>query len=233
MPVLPSHEPGISHHVRQAEGWLEKSECGTKTAALSYAALELRYSIERLAVFYWTSLLNRQLTHEEAESIGTYKKLERRLYELGGHQKQIDGHFAFLRSVMNVMKIPGNLPTPNLGVLSEHWHACSEVCHVLWPLGCSAELYRDAVFQKLSEIRDTVAPLVEGDMLGWPVIHDPTFASIRDGFIEGMASEAEVVAYAETHGLWARLYDKKDNHVRFVGEAIPPKTPAASAAGDA
>ena len=233
MPVLPSHDPTLAHHVRQAEGWLEKSESGTKTAALSYAALELRYSIERLAVYYWTSLLNRRLTHEEAESIGTYKKLERRLYELGGHQKQIDGHFAFLRSVMNVMKIPGNLPTPNLGVLSEHWHACSEVCHVSWPLGCSADSYREVVFQKLSEVRDTVAPLVEGDMLGWPVIHDPTFASIRDGFIAGTASEAEVVAYSETHGLWARLYDKDDNPVRFVGEAIPPRAPTASAAGEA
>ena len=73
-----SHLTALPHHVQQAEGWLQKSDCGSKTAAISYAALELRYAIERLAVYYWVSLLNRPLTPTEAERLGTYKKLERR-----------------------------------------------------------------------------------------------------------------------------------------------------------
>ena len=221
-----SHITALPHHVQQAEGWLHKSDSGTKTAALSYAALELRYAIERLAVYYWVSLLNRPLTHAEAESLGTYKKLERRIYDLAGHQKAIDGNFAFLRAVMGVMKIPNELPTPNLGRLSEHWHACSEICHVAWPLSCSVELYRQATFEQLTEIQKNLVPLVSSNMIGWPVIHEKGFAELRDRFVAGHASAAEIQEYANMHGLWARVHDKDDRQIRFIGEAIPPRTPS-------
>ena len=147
-----SHVSALPHHVQQGEGWLTKSDEGKKSAALSYAALELRYAIERLAVYYWVTLLNRPLTHAEAESLGTYKKLERRIYDLAGHQKAIDGHFAFMRAVMGVLKIPNELPTPHLGKLSEHWQTCSEICHVGWPLACCVDAYRQSTYEALSAI---------------------------------------------------------------------------------
>ncbi len=218
-----SHVPALQHHVQQAEGWLTKSDKGTKTAALSYAALELRYAIERLAVYYWASLLNRQLTRDEAESLGTYKTLERRIYDLAGNQRIIDGQFAFLRAVLRVMKVTDQLPTPNLGRLSRHWHACSEICHVAWPLSCSVDAYREEVFRDLTMVHKELVPLVSSNFIGWPAIHDTAFAELRDRFVLGDATEADIQAYADEHGLWARLHDADGKPMRFIGEAVPPK----------
>lgn len=227
--VTDTHNSALPHHVKQARGWLKKSNQGHRTAALSYAALEARYAIERLAVYYWVCLLNRPLTLAEAEQITTYKKLERRLYKLGGHQKQIDGTFAFMRAVLSVANISYNLPTPNLGKLSEAWQSCSEVCHVAWPLGCSAEGVAGETYTVLSNICALLDPLVEGEILGWPVIEDAGFAALRDKFVAGKATAVDVKAYADKFGLWARIHDEQDRPVRFLGEAIPPTACASDA----
>lgn len=217
-----THSPEIAHHVRQARSWLGESDDGRKTAALSYAALEARYAIERLALEYWVRLLNRQLTPAEAQLSMTYSKLQQRIYDLAGHQKEIDGTFAFMRAVFNVAKIPAKLPTPHLGNLAEAWHTCSEICHIGWAIGSGAPGVAEESFSVLTEICQLLDPLVDEEAAGWPIVQEANFAALRDRFIAGKATEADVKAHAEKNGLWARQYDASGRPVRFIGEAIPP-----------
>jgi len=51
------HHPDLMHHVRQGETWLSVSAEGENSAALSYAAFELRFAVERIAIHYWAALL--------------------------------------------------------------------------------------------------------------------------------------------------------------------------------
>lgn len=95
--VSTKHSPELAHHVRQGIAWLSASAEGENTAALSYAAFELRFAIERLAVHYWRALLNRTPEEKDLRDIESFKRVERRIYELAGHQREIDGHFEFMR----------------------------------------------------------------------------------------------------------------------------------------
>ena len=72
---------------------------------LSYAAFEFRLAIERLAVHYWAELLSRPLEEKEVRDLPSFKRIENRIYELGGHQKEIDGHFEFMRVLLRLLKI--------------------------------------------------------------------------------------------------------------------------------
>lgn len=119
------HKPDLAHHIRQGIAWLSASAEGEDTAALSYAAFELRFAIERLAVHYWRVLLNRKPAEQDLRDIESFKRIKGRIYELAGHQKEIDGHFEFTRVVLRAMKIDATLHTPQIGRLSSHWHECT------------------------------------------------------------------------------------------------------------
>ena len=99
------HQTELGHHVLQGQTWLTESAEGENTAALSYAALELRFAAERLAVHYWRALLGRRPVEVELRDIASFKRIENRIYELAGHQKEIDGHFEFMRVILSAMKI--------------------------------------------------------------------------------------------------------------------------------
>ena len=113
--VSTHHQPDLAHHVRQAVAWLAASAEGENTAALSYAAFELRFAVERLAIHYWAALLDRKVEEQDLRDIESFKRVERRIYELGGHQLEIDGHFAFMRVVLGAMKIGMPFHTPKIG----------------------------------------------------------------------------------------------------------------------
>lgn len=107
--VSTQHNPDLAHHVRQGIAWLSASAEGENTAALSYAAFELRFAIERLAVHYWRALLNRKPEEQDFRDIESFKRVERRIYALAGHQREIDAHFEFMRIVFGAMKIDAPL----------------------------------------------------------------------------------------------------------------------------
>lgn len=73
--VALQHQTGLAHHVNQGRTWLGISTAGENTAALSCAALELRFAIERLAVHYWTTLLNGRPQDEDWKGVGSFKRL--------------------------------------------------------------------------------------------------------------------------------------------------------------
>ena len=218
--VSTHHQPDLAHHVRQGVAWLSASAEGENAAALSYAAFELRFAVERLAIHYWAVLLDRKPEEHDLRDIGSFKRVERRIYELGGHQREIDGHFAFMRIILDAMKIDMPFRTPKVGALSKYWHECSELCHIAWPLSCAVPEVRRAAFAMLTEIAASLSAHVQS--LGWPVLRDAAFTELRNRFIAGEATANDVLAYARRTGLWARAEFTDGREPQFVGEPVPP-----------
>lgn len=217
------HRPGLAHHVRQGEAWLSVSAGGENTAALSYAAFELRFAVERLAIHYWAALLDRRPQEHDLRDIESFKRVERRIYELAGHQREIDAHFAFMRIVLGAMKIDMPLHTPKIGALAKYWHECSELCHIAWPLSCEVSELQKTAYSSLTEIAETLSANVES--LGWPILKDSSFADLRNRFVAGDATEEDVLAHVQRTGLWARAEFTDGRAPRFVGQPVPPSHP--------
>jgi hypothetical protein len=200
--------------------WLSGSATGENTTALSYAALELRYAVERLAVHYWAVLADRRLEEQDLRDVGSFKTVERRIYQLAGHQREIDGHFAFMRIVLGALKINMPLHTPKIGLLSKCWHECSELCHIAWPLSSVVQDIRKTAFSTLTEIAETLSVQVQS--LGWPVLEDAAFSELRNKFIAGEVAENHILAYVQQTGLWAKVEFTNGRAPQFVGEPVPP-----------
>lgn len=220
--IATSHQPGLGHHVSQGKAWLQVSAGGESTAALSYAALELRFAIERLAVHYWATLLNRRPETDELKDIESFKRLERRIYDLARHQREIDGQFKFMRVVLQALKIDEPLQTPSMGSLSRHWSTCSELCHITWPLGCSVPELRSTAYAELGKVANDLETHVTS--MGWPQLHDPSFIDLRDRFVRGEVGDDDVRDALTKSGIWARVEYPDGREPHFFGEAIPPES---------
>ena len=218
--VITRHQVELAHHVRQGVAWLSNSAQGENTAALSYAAFELRFSVERLSVHYWTALLDRKPEERDLRDIESFKRVERRIYELAGHQNEIDRHFAFMRIVLGALNIDIPFHTPNIGTLSKYWHECSELCHIAWPLSSSVPELRKSSFSALTKIAESLSVHVQS--LGWPVLKDAEFADLRNKFVAGQATTGDVLAHVQRTGLWAKAEFPDGRKPQFVGEAVPP-----------
>jgi hypothetical protein len=216
-----AHAPDLSHHLKQGSAWLVESDAGEKTTALSYAALEFRYQIERLTVHYWVDLLGENRTSSDLKDIESFSKLEAKVRELGGHQLQVNGHFEFMRVVFRILKIDWNLRTPNVGQLRKHWHTCSGLCHIGWPLSSGALIVRQSAYASLVSVRDALAEQLSG-LCSWPSIKDPAFEELRQRFLSGRASPADVQSYLQASGIWARVEYPDGRPSQFVGESVPP-----------
>lgn len=221
--VSTRHQSDLAHHVRQGETWLSVSSDGENTAALSYAAFELRFAVERLAIHYWAALLDRKPEEQDLRDIESFKRIERRIYELAGHQGEIDGHFAFMRIILGAMKVDTPFHTPKIGALSKCWHECSELCHIAWPLSCAVPELRKAAYVVLTEIAETLSAHVQS--LGWPVLNDAAFTNLRNRFIAGEATADDVLAHVKRTGVWARAEFTDGRSSQFVGESVPPIEP--------
>jgi hypothetical protein len=219
--VSTQHHPALEHHVRQGVAWLSSSAEGENTASLSYAAFELRFAVERLAIQYWAALLGRSPEEQDLRDIESFKRVERRIYELAGHQRTIDLHFAFMRVIFDAMKIDMPFQTPKIGELSKFWHCCSELCHIAWPLSSSVPEIRKTAFTALTEIAKTLAGHVQS--LGRPVLKDATFTELRNRFVAGEATPDDVLAYVKRSGVWARAEFTDGTAPQFVGEPVPPE----------
>lgn len=219
--IKTQHEPSLDHHVQQGVAWLSASAEGKSTAALSYAAFELRFAIERIAVHYWATLLNRKLEERDLRDIKSFNRIQHHIYELAGHQKKINGHFEFVRIVLSALKIDQTLPTPDIGKLSNYWHECSELCHIGWPLGSSVPGMSKQAFSKLTEISNALQQHVGS--LGWPVFQDAAFTELRNQFVTGNATIEDIHTHLEKTGLWARAKYSDERPAHFVGEAVAPR----------
>jgi hypothetical protein len=218
---IPSRSADLRHHFVQGATWLQESDHGTNTAALSYAAFEFRLTIERLALHYWRQLLERRPEREDFRDIRSFKRIEQRIYALGGHQREINGHFEFMRIVTNMLEIKGDLTTPDLGQLANHWHSCSELCHISWTLSCGVPQMQVAALESLKSVEKFITEQI-GGLASWPIIHDPAFADLRDRYVAGKITPGDIEAYLKTVGLWTRIEYKDGRPSEFVGKAIAP-----------
>ena len=218
--IRAQHTSDLTHHIQQGQAWLAASNCGENTAMLSYAALELRLAIERLAIHYWTGLLDRPLTDEDLRDFESFSRGQRRIFAEAGHQQLIDAHFAFMRIVLNVLNVETPLCTPNMGELARHWQISSNCCHIAWTLGCNSMEVRSAAFEDLSTISGTLSVLVGG--LGWPVLKDAEFMALRDRFVAGQALSDDVHAELKRRGIWAQVEYPDGRPSHFVGDPLPP-----------
>lgn len=229
--IKTTHDVALDYHVLQGAAWLHASEAGARTAAISYAALEFRFAIERLAIHYWRQLIDRTPTDDELDALGSLKAVEKRIYELAGHQLAINRHFEFMQIVLSAMSISTPLHTPNIGLLSRHWHLCSELCHVGWPLASTVEELRAEMYKRLSEVLGELKDNVKS--LGWPLIKDDSFNSIRVEYVAGRIDSAAVLAHIHSIGVWAAYKPPGERSMQFVGTPIPPKLAPSEGSADA
>lgn len=220
---------GLRHHVSQGSAWLAASSDGINTAALSYSAFEFRLAIERIGLQYWKDLLGSSIQASDFKDLRSFKTLENRIYELAGHQKQIDDHFRFVRVLLRHLQIDNPLPTPNLAALSKRWHECSELCHIAWTLAAMHPPAVAAAHQALRETEELLEQHVGG--LIWPSIIEPDFLALRSRFIAGDADESDVLDYLKQKGVYAVYKPNDGSPASFVGQAITPEKDEASPPG--
>jgi hypothetical protein len=174
-------------------------------------------------VHYWGALLNRRPQEHELRDIESFQRIERRIYELAGHQKEIDSHFEFARILLNAMKIDLSFYTPKINELSSGWHKCSELCHISWPLGSSVQELRKQLFANLTEISQELS-VQASSAIGWPILHDAQLIELRTKFIAGQVTKEDVLAQLQQRGMWAQA-EFKDGRAFSVGEPISPSVP--------
>lgn len=217
------HQLDLPHHISQGVVWLSASNNGGNTAALSYAAFELRFAVERLAIHYLEILRNQKLGEQDFHDIKSFKRVERRIYGIAGHQAKIDGHVAFIRVISSALKIDAQLHSPQITSLSKYWDECSDRCHISWVLTCTSAEVQATTFSKLTEIAEMLTIYVKSieQSLGWSFLKEATFSELRDRFIAGEATEDDVVAHLKRIGIWAKVsyLDGRPSH--FIGEPVP------------
>jgi hypothetical protein len=224
--IRQQHLPHLLHHVEQGLAWLGLTEDGKNTAAQSYAAFEFRFAIERLVIHYWAMLLGRRPVDSDLKTIESFKAIERAIYDLAGHQAQINGHFAFMRIMLDLVQANVPMHTPNISQLSKYWHACSEMCHIAWVLGSAVSEVRADADRTLAEVSKMLSDHLQTASV-WPAITHPPIIALRERLIRGEISEDEIRLTLANDGLWAQI-EHNDGQVQFVGKAVPP-APSAEA----
>jgi hypothetical protein len=216
----------IRHHLDQGVAWLDSSDRGSETTLLTYAAFEFRLAIERLAIQYW-AVLSGGSSHETFDKMPTFKRIQREIYRLAGHQQEINLRFEFARLLFSMLKIEIPLIAPSLGDLSRHWDECSVVCHVAWSIRvASGEAgLAAATYEKLKVTQGVLTDFVSS-AISWLSIHDSGLREIEERYVCGTATAQDVQDFLQRLGAWARFEYPDDRPSFFVGEPIPPRDPA-------
>lgn len=210
------------HHVNQGAAWLATSHEGAHTVPLTYAAFEYRLAVERLAMQYLAAVRGRPPEAKDLDDLRTYKTMESLIYGLGGHQKQINGHFEFMRLVMSFLKIEQKLVTPDFGKLSNYWHTCSDLCHVGGVLFLQDTDFARSAYRELSALGEALQEQVSG-LVTWPNITDDGFRTLGIDFIEGRITADDVFRYLKRIGIWAALTVPGQQGWTPLGEPIIPE----------
>jgi len=219
-PLSPQRHPALNYHFEEGKAWLEVSNDGKNTSALSYAAFEFRLAIERIVLQYWTALVPGGAEEITFKSIRSYKSIEKEIVEIAGHQKEINSQFEFARLLIQALKIPWKIPTPDIGKFSGYWHECSELCHIAWTLASANQELVFIAYRNLLEISDFLKEHVEG-VVTWAKIADMPFREIQDDFVAGRVTADDVLNHLKKVGVYA-VEHAEGKPPRFIGEAIPP-----------
>lgn len=214
----------IGYHCAEAELWLAASNGGANTTPLSYGAFELRLEIERIAVELLVRIRGDRLLPEDVRSLGTFRRLEDRIYELIGHQLLIDRKVAFINLMLAALQVEHRLQRIHVGELKDAWHDCSKLCHIEWSLVADsptgASVAQDA-FGIISGIQQKVRAIVDAGV-SWFKVADASFAELQERYVRGDIDNEYVRAWFANRGIWSTITDP-DGTTRFVGVPISPQ----------
>lgn len=216
----------LRHHIDLGRQWLDASNGGTQTTLLSYAAFEFRFAIERLTVHYWLQLAGDDPQHGSVRTLRSFKRLEKKIYELAGNQLRINRSYELTRCFFEILGLEIHFPTPSVGKLAEHWHSCSELCHIAWTLFSEVEGNSDHAFKELTEIHDYLIDQVSG-ITGWPMVPDsgcPEYVLLAERFMSGEAGVEDVKEYIKRKGIWAKVEYQDERPSHFLGTPAPPES---------
>lgn len=219
-PLSTRRQTELSYHFREGKAWLASSNSGKNTTALSYAAFEFRLAIERIILQYWSGIAPGGAEEITFESIRSYKSIEKRIFQIAGHQKEINAKFEFARLLIQALKIPWEIPTPDIRRFSSYWHECSEFCHIAWTLASSNAEIVSMAYNGLLTISDFLNKHMDGVVL-WANMEDKSFRKLQDDFVAGHASAVDVLNHLKKIGFYA-VMESEGGGRKFIGEAIPP-----------
>ncbi len=89
---------------------------------MAYAGFEFRWRLERIAFELLLGLEGGGSPEQLLEASRSFKRLEKKIYELGGHQRELDRKIAFMNVVLRGAGAQFQLATVNVGKLSSLWH---------------------------------------------------------------------------------------------------------------
>lgn len=222
-PLSWKRDASLNYHLEEGKSWLANCNTGKNTTALSYAAFEFRLAIERIGSQYWYCLKGDSEENEFLKEIRSYKRIENKIYQLAGHQKQINARFEFARILLKFLKIEIQLITPQLGKLSHYWSECSELCHISWTIVSRDIGIANQQFTNLKNIAEFIATNLAG-LVSWSKIVDLPFCEIEEQYLKGEIIEKDIYKYLQERGIWARIQYDDNRPSEFIGEAIPPSS---------
>lgn len=214
----------IGYHCAEAESWLAASNGGVNTTPLSYAAFELRLEIERIAVELLLHIQGGRLLPEDVRSLGTFRRLEDRIYDLAGHQRLIDRKVEFINLMLAALQLDQRMQRIHVGELKEAWHDCSRLCHIEWSLVADSPMaaaVAQEAFGVISEIQSRVRHIVDAGV-SWFKIADASFADVQTRYVEGDVDDVYVRTWFSERGLWSTVTDP-DGVTKGVGVPLPPQ----------
>ena len=131
-------------------------------------------------VEYLIRVQGNQLREEDLKVISSFKNAQNRIYELSGHQGEIDRTFRMFEILFEMMEMPVPIAKPNLGTLARYWHGCSDFCHVAWTLDSASN--QDPVLEEafgfLSEVHEYLTKYSQ-QLVTWPAFQDPKAQPFR------------------------------------------------------
>ena len=217
-----NHSAALSHHLSQARAWLSLSASDQNTAPLSYAALELRYAIERIAAHYLASMVVGTQDESELLNIGNFDKIQARIYELAGNQLQIDRGFEFARLLSELLGLEIPKAQPKIGSLRKHWHTCSQVCHIGWALVSMHGSVAADTFKELDQAHGEISAMVDG-YNSLPRLDSDRMHPLQSEYISGKITDEDVIAFVKREGLRAEYTPPGAGVAKPVGTSIPPQ----------
>ena len=211
-------EGSLSFHHRQGQAWLLGSAQGKHSTPVAYAAFEFRLALERIALEFLVRVQGVDQTKAELLKLRSFKSVEKRIYRVAGHQREIDRGIQFMNLVLGMAGAKFTLAQVDVGRLSKYWHECSDFCHIYFTIA-SVAANEDLVASEYSLLREVDEYLnqVTSSIVSWSQPKEPWFRELQQGFISGRIGESEITAKLTETGIWG-LYTAPDGTNTFVSE---------------
>jgi hypothetical protein len=205
----------LDFHYQQGLLWLSASIQGKHSTPIAYSAFEFRLALERIAFELLLRIEGGESPQALIEASRSFKRLEKKIYELGGHQRELDRKIAFSNILLRLSGASFQLGMIDVGTLSRLWHECSELCHINFTLAASASKHEfgAACYEVLSETEQYLRGASKS-LIGWPRSQEPWFVKLEREYIEGTIDDGVVEAKLGAISVWG-LYTAPDGTKTF------------------